>query len=62
MPKHFGVSVREKNDGMKLTRENYIKVSIKSSFRKAKTYPDSYISEHKEKRLYNFDLNMKNFK
>lgn len=61
MPKHFGVLVREKSDGMKLTRENYIRVSNKSSFRKEKVYPDSYISKHKENCLYNYDLNMNNF-
>jgi hypothetical protein len=31
MVQYFGVIIREKPDGMKLTRDNYIKVSRKSS-------------------------------
>ncbi|RLL47833.1 GIY-YIG nuclease family protein [Oceanobacillus piezotolerans] len=61
MVKHFGVSIREKNNGLKLTRDNYMKVSNKSSFHKGKVYTDLEINEHKERCLYNYDLNMKYF-
>ncbi|UPM56107.1 hypothetical protein [Gottfriedia acidiceleris] len=74
MIEHFGVNVRTKSDGLKLTKENYIKVSNKSSFpsverceeppyfrRYTKIYDDEFISRHTENCFYNFDLNMKNF-
>lgn len=58
---HFGINIREKSDGLKLTRENYIKASNKSSFRKGKVYSDLYIDKHTENCLFNFDLNMQYF-
>ncbi|MGF9978903.1 hypothetical protein [Viridibacillus arvi] len=58
---HFGVNIREKSDGLKLTRENYIKVSNISSFRKGKVYSESYINKHIENSLYNYDLNIDYF-
>ena len=61
MVKHFGTTIREKTDGLILTRENYIKVSNKSSFTKGEIYSDSYVNQHKEDCLYNYDLNMKYF-
>jgi hypothetical protein len=59
---HFGVNIREKSDGLKLTRHNYIKISKKSSLSKGKIYSDSYVDQHKEKVFYNFDLNMQYFR
>lgn len=61
MIKHFGVNIRQKPDGMKLTRDNYIKVSNKSSFFPSEVYDDSYITKHTEHCYLNFDLNMKYF-
>lgn len=60
--KHFGVSIREKSDGLKLTRENYIKVSNKSSFRKGKVYSEEFIKKHLDNSLYNYDLNIEYFR
>lgn len=58
---YFGVNIHEKSDGLKLTRDNYIKVSNKSSLSKGKVYDDSFIVNHIERCLYNYDLNMKYF-
>lgn len=41
MVKHFGVTTRDKSDGLKLTRDNYIKVRNISSFGSGKVYSDS---------------------
>ncbi|HWO74368.1 MAG TPA: GIY-YIG nuclease family protein [Bacillus sp. (in: firmicutes)] len=62
MVKHFGVNIREKSDGLKLTRDNYIKVNNRSSFKKGKVYSDSYINKHIEDCLYNYDLNVEYFR
>ncbi|PEV23415.1 hypothetical protein CN419_27830 [Bacillus cereus] len=61
MIKHFGVNIREKSDGLKLTRDNYIKINNKSSFVKGKVYSDSSINKQIEDSLYNYDLNIKYF-
>lgn len=62
MVEHFGVNIRKKSDGLKLTRDNYIKVSPKSSLFKGEVYDDLYIKEHTEDCLYNYDLNMEYFR
>lgn len=62
MVKYFGVNVRGKSDGLKLTRDNYIIVSNKSSFRKGKVYSDSDLDKHIENCLYNYDLNIEYFR
>ena len=59
---YFGVNIREKTDGLKLTRENYIKVSTKSSLVKGVVYDDTFIKRHTESALYNYDLNMNFFR
>jgi len=59
MIKHFGVNVKDKSDGLKLTRDNYIKVN------KNKTYSNEsieLINKRIDDRLYNFDLNMRYFR
>ncbi len=61
MIKHFGANIREKTDGLKLTRDNYIKVSNESSFVKGKIYSDSSINKHIANCLFNYDLNMEYF-
>ncbi len=61
MVTHFGVRTSNRHDGLKVTRDNYIQVTNKSSFRKGKVYDDSFIEKHKENSLYNYDLNMKYF-
>lgn len=74
---YFGVKIRKKEDGLKLTRDNYVKVSYQSSFysfevyekspgvnsyRKFReTFDDSYIVHHTERCLANYDLNLKYF-
>lgn len=60
--KHFGVNIREKSDGLKLTRENYIKVRNKSSFGTGRVYSEKFILQHKEDCLYNYDLNIEYFR
>lgn len=62
MPKHFGLTLREKSDGLKLTRDNYIRVSNKSSIVKRKAYSESEINNRIEYSLYNFDLNIEYFR
>lgn len=59
--RHFGVSVNEKPDGMKLTKDNYILVNNKSSFTND-IYSDEWCQKHKEMCLYNFDKNINYFK
>ncbi|WP_368904996.1 hypothetical protein [Bacillus wiedmannii] len=61
MIKHLGANIREKTDGLKLTRNNYIKVSNESSFVKGKIYSDSSINKHIANCLFNYDLNMEYF-
>ncbi|CDQ41525.1 hypothetical protein M948_20525 [Virgibacillus sp. CM-4] len=61
MIQHFGVNIRNKHDGLKLTRDNYIKVSNKSSLRKGKVYSDEYINKQRQNALYNYDLNIEYF-
>ncbi|MEK6189963.1 MAG: hypothetical protein N2A99_03115 [Carnobacterium alterfunditum] len=58
MPSHLGLHLMEKSGGLKLTRENYIRVSNKSSFGTGEIYPESYIKSHTKNCFENFDLNM----
>nr|WP_181718677.1 hypothetical protein [Planococcus sp. (in: firmicutes)]QJS06176.1 hypothetical protein [Planococcus sp. (in: firmicutes)] len=58
MPFHLGLHLREKSGGLKLTRENYIRASNKSSFGTGEIYPESYIESHTKSCFENFDLNM----
>ncbi|TWT08090.1 hypothetical protein FQV26_09845 [Planococcus sp. CPCC 101016] len=58
MPLHLGLQLMEKSGGLKLTRENYIRASNKSSFGTREIYPESYIKLHTKDCLENFDLNM----
>ncbi|MEH6991271.1 hypothetical protein V7075_01005 [Neobacillus drentensis] len=62
MAGHFGVNIRKKSDGFKLTRDNYIKVKNKSTLRKGMVYDDSFINKHIENCLYNYDLNIEYFR
>ncbi|MEI2342500.1 hypothetical protein FA002_02075 [Priestia megaterium] len=62
MVKYFGVNIKQKPDGLKLTRDNYIKISNKSSFRNGEVYSDEYIQRQNENGLYNYDLNMNYFR
>ncbi|MFJ8265813.1 hypothetical protein [Peribacillus asahii] len=61
MVKYFGVNIREKSDGLKLTRDNYIKVSSKSSLDIGKVYSNLEINKHIEDSLFNYDLNIEYF-
>lgn len=61
MVTHFGVQTSNRHDGLKLTRDNYVKVNNKSSFAKGLVYNDNFIKKHKKRSLYNYDLNMKYF-
>lgn len=61
MIKHFGLNIREKPDGLKLARENYIKINRKSSFSKEIFYSDVFIEKQIENSLFNYDLNMNYF-
>ena len=59
---HFGIITKDKPDGMKLTRENYIRVNKKSSLLPGYIYTDQEIKKQIKYSLYNFDLNMNFFK
>lgn len=61
MVKYFGVNIRDKVDGLKLTKDNYIKVNPKSTFIKGKIYTELEINKKVADRLYNYDLNMNYF-
>lgn len=58
MPQHLGLNFLEKSGGLKMTRENYVRVSNKSSFGNGTIYPESFIESHTKNCLENFDLNM----
>ena len=58
MPNYFGVTIFKKTDGMKLTRENYIKINNKSSLVKGMVYSESIMNQYIESALYNYDLNL----
>ena len=59
--KHFGVHVRAKSSGLKLTKDNYVEnINFKDLYSK-KYYTDSVIKDCIEERLYNFDKNMRYF-
>lgn len=58
MPFHLGLHLMEKSGGLKLTRENYIRASNKSSFGTGEIYSDSYVKSHTKDCFENFDLNM----
>jgi hypothetical protein len=59
--KHFGVVVRSKKYGLKVTRENYVNISSKSSFRTGYVYTKEYCASHAIWSLINYDLNMSYF-
>jgi len=59
--KYFGVNIREKVDGLKLTRDNYVKINSKSSIFKGKVYSEAEINKRVADSLYNYDLNMNYF-
>ncbi len=61
MVKYFGVNIREKVDGLKLTRDNYVKINSKSSIFKGKVYSEAEINKRVADSLYNYDLNMNYF-
>lgn len=58
---HFGVNTKDKTDGMKLTKENYVRVNNKSSIIKGYVYTEAEIIKQTENAFYNFDLNMNYF-
>jgi len=60
--KYFNVNLREKKDGMTLTRDNYVKVNNKSSIEKGRVYSDEWCEKHKNDCLKNYDLNIKYLK
>ena len=59
---HFGSNVRIKEDGIKLTGDNYVHINNRSSFGDGKTYSDKECNLFKERALINYDLNMNYFK
>lgn len=59
---YFGVRLVTKKDGFKLNKENYIKVSNKSSFFAGETYDKEWCEKHVINCLKNYDLNMEYFK
>jgi len=61
MVKYFGVNIRNKVDGLNLTKENYIKINPKSSIIRGKVYTESEINKKVADSLYNYDLNMNYF-
>lgn len=61
MIKYFGVNIREKVDGLKLTRDNYVKINAKSSIFRGKVYSEPEINKRVLDSLYNYDLNMNYF-
>lgn len=62
MPFHLGLHLMEKSGGLKLTRENYIRVNNKSSFGDGVIYPESFIKSHTQRCFENFDLNMEYYR
>lgn len=62
MPQHLGLYLREKPGGLKLTRENYIRVDKKSSFGDDVIYPGKFIESHTKNCFDNFDLNMEYYR
>ena len=58
MPQHLGLNIQNKSGGLKLTRENYVKVNNKSSFRGREIYSELFIETHTKNCFHNFDLNM----
>lgn len=61
MVKYFGVNIRNKVDGLNLTKDNYIKINPKSSIVRGKVYTKSEINKRVLDSLYNYDLNMNYF-
>lgn len=72
MLRHFGVNIRENEDGLKLTRENYFKKSNISSFsvkfskdiyadETGRTYNDEWCENQLRDCLRNYDLNIEFF-
>ncbi|MGL5353480.1 MAG: GIY-YIG nuclease family protein, partial [Clostridium sp.] len=69
MPNHFGLKILEGKYGFKLQRENYAKISKKSSFtiimkscdyedKREKLYTNEWCEKHQKNCLENYDLNM----
>ena len=58
MLEHFGLRFRNSEIGYKLTRENYVRISKKSSFETNDFYDEDYCREHAIDSLINFDYNM----
>jgi hypothetical protein len=58
---HFGLKIGDSEIGYKLTRENYVRLSNKSTFVTGDTYDENYMRNHAIDALINFDLNMEFF-
>lgn len=59
---HFGLKLGDSTIGYKLTRENYVRISNKSTFVTGDIYTKDYCRDHAIDCLINFDINMKYFK
>lgn len=62
MPLHFGVSLRDRPDGLVLTRENYVRISKDNTITAvAEPYSDAWCKKQEIAAYANFDLNMRYF-
>lgn len=59
---HFGTKAKIKEDGMRLTRNNYVRINNRSSIIEGRIYTDNECKKLKELALRNFDINMEYFK
>jgi hypothetical protein len=59
---HFGLRIGNSTIGYKLTRENYVRISNKSTFVTGDIYDEDYCRSHAIDSLINFDYNMEFFK
>lgn len=55
---HFGVNIRQKEGGLKLTKENYAIASNKSSFDSAVLYSDEVVDKRLRNALVNYEINL----
>lgn len=62
MLEHFGMKIGDSSIGYKLTRDNYVRISRKSTFIIGEVYDDEYCRDHAINCLINFDYNIDYFK
>lgn len=58
---HFGKTLRAKDGGHRLTRDNYCRINTKSSFGNGRVYTDEWCQKHIKKCMINFDKNIDYF-